>query len=304
MQVSCAWLYAITRYGYPPSFENIKRVYREISDMGFRYAELEAVGRDNLEQLQKGQGQIASLIRNLGLSLVNMVPVFPELVSLDERRRKAALDLFRASADLAAGFGCRTLQLDSYFPPVPTKTGVPYEDAIKFGVEVQVGYDPSFSWSAFWSVLVDTVGQCSEIARERGMRLCVEPRIGENISNCDAMLRLIEHVKSPNLGMVFDAGHLHAAKEILPLSMMKMGDRIFYVHVADNDSTHNHHRALGDGSIDWDTFFETLRGIGYDGFVGIDVGDVPDIIAATTASREKAEGILRRLATPGSDRSG
>lgn len=299
MRVSCAWLYVITRYGYPPSFTDMLRAYRDISTMGFQYAELEAVGRGNLEDLLRNRQRLITVIRDEGLSIINMVPVFPDLVSMDQNRRKAALDLFRRAAELAASLGCRTLQLDSYFPPLRTRNGVPYKDTIEFGSVVHVEYDKTFQWPVFWKVLVDTVARCTEVAAEFGMRLCIEPRVAETISNTDAMLRLIDHVSSPNLGMVFDAAHLHAAKEILPLSIMKAADRIFYVHVADNDSTQNYHQEIGHGTIDWPVFFQALVGVGYEGYVGIDVGNVPNIETAVRRSKVAVETMLRELGSLG-----
>ena len=105
---------------------------------------------------------------------------------------------------------------------------------------VSTGRVSGESWS------VPTVS-APELASDHGLRFCIEPRVGETFATTDAMLRLIDHVDTENLGVVLDAAHLYAAKEILPLSVEKLGDRVYYVHAADNDSKDNRHLAVGDG---------------------------------------------------------
>jgi sugar phosphate isomerase/epimerase len=119
--------------------------------------------------------------------------------------------------------------------------------------------------------------------------------VGELVSNTDAFLRLWEHVGSDNFGMVLDTGHQNAQKEILPLSVEKLGKRIFYVHVSDNDGRTNEHLALGKGTIDWEGVFTALRKHGYDGYIAIDIGNVPDIEKAYIESRQFLEQMSAQM---------
>lgn len=114
--------------------------------------------------------------------------------------------------------------------------------------------------------------RCSRIAEEYGLKFVIEPRIGETVSNSDAMLKLIEDVGEDSFGAVLDTGHLHAAKEMLPLSIEKLGNRIIYVHVSDNDGGDNYHWTPGKGTINWDSVFKALRKHNYKGYIAIDVG--------------------------------
>jgi sugar phosphate isomerase/epimerase len=108
--------------------------------------------------------------------------------------------------------------------------------------------------------------------------------VGEIISNTDSLLRLIDATCTDNLGAAFDTGHQHAQKEILPLSIEKLGTRVFYVHVSDNDGRTNEHLPLGGGTINWRSFFATLKKHAYDGFVAVDVGAVNDLDEAYRSS--------------------
>lgn len=52
---------------------------------------------------------------------------------------------------------------------------------------------------------------------------------------------------------------LYAQKEILPLSIEKLGTRIYYLYVSDNDGRVNEHLGLGKGTIDWEGIFTALK---------------------------------------------
>ena len=37
MKISCCWLYAISKYGYPPSIPDTYRAVEEMAALGFRH---------------------------------------------------------------------------------------------------------------------------------------------------------------------------------------------------------------------------------------------------------------------------
>jgi sugar phosphate isomerase/epimerase len=105
----------------------------------------------------------------------------------------------------------------------------------------------------------------------------------------------MDHVGDPNFGAVLDTAHQHAQKEILPLSVEKLGSRIMYLHVADNDGKVNDHKALGEGTVDWEGVFRALDKHGFHGFVAIDIGRLPDMDDAMRRSLRYIRDILGRL---------
>ncbi len=277
MKMNCCWLYAISKYGYPPSISDTYQALNEMAALGFDAAELEGVHEENLRAVAKVRSEIRHRCADLGLRIVNFCPVLPDLASPDLAQRRHALDLFRLGAELAVYFGSRLIQVDSYTPPIEFVARRPYGNTIEFQRQFNVRIPREFSWDRTWNVLVDSVRACATIAREAGLRLAMETRVGEMVSNTDALLRLMDHVADPSFGAVLDTGHLHAQKEILPLSVEKLGHRIFYVHASDNDGRDNAHLAPGRGTVDWDALLQGLRRHGFDGYVGIDVGGVPDL---------------------------
>jgi len=227
--------------------------------------------------------------------VINFCPVLPGVVSMDEKEQQKSIDLFKLGIELAVYFGCATIQIDSFTPPLRFMGDAPYKEMISFGKEFKVIIPDDFVWQKQWEALVNGISKCNELAKSAGLLLCLEPRVGEIISNTDAMMRLMDAVNDENLGAVLDTGHQHAQKEILPLSVEKLGKRIFYLHVSDNNGLTNEHLALGKGTIDWEGFFTALKRYQFNGYVAIDVGNVPDIDRAYVESRIFLENLASRL---------
>ena len=296
MKISCCWLYAISKYGYPVAVSDIPSALREMADLGFRYVELEgASADDNLLQVYEQRHAIKGLCDELGLKVVNFCPVIPELVSLDEGERAKAHDLFRVALELATFFQAATIQADSYTPPLEFIGEQPYKEMLDYGIEFRIEIDPDFVWEEQWRVLVDTFKWCAREARHAGLPFCLEPRVGEIVSNTDALLRLMDHVGDENFCAVLDTAHQHAQKEILPLSVEKLGSRIKYLHVADNDGRVNEHKALGEGTVDWKGVFTALKKHRFAGYVAIDIGRLDDMDDAMRRSIAFLEELLPRL---------
>jgi len=266
-------MYAISKYGYPPSMSDTYKALGEMADMGFTAVELEGVREENLHAVAADRADLRKRCGDLGVRVWNFCPVLPDLVSEDPARRRHAVDLFRLGAELGVYFGASVIQMDSYAPPIEFARD-PYGDKIEFGQRFDVRIPAGFSWERTWNTVVDAARTCTAIAKSSGLQLVMEPRVGEIVSNTDGLLRLIDQVEDPSFGVVFDTGHLYAQKEMLPLSLEKLGSRVHYVHASDNDGRENEHLAPGRGTIDWDGLLRGLRRHGYDGYIGIDIGDL------------------------------
>jgi sugar phosphate isomerase/epimerase len=289
MKPACGWLYTLHHYGYPPSLEDTLKGISKAAEWGFEAFEMEAIGEENLKLLYAHRHEIRTHIDSLGLVLANFVPMLPDIVSLDRARQVHALEMFELGTRLAVSLGARLVMCNSFQVPLDYIGEAPADDPIHYGKRFQVRVTPEFSWDRVWQNLVAAIGRCAEIAADHGIRLGMELRVAEAVSNTDAYLRLHETVGNPNLGVVFDTAHLHAQKEILPLSIEKLKDRIFFVHASDNDGRTNEHLALGDGTIDWAGVFQALQKHRYDGYIGLDIGDCPDLESAYLRSKRFVE---------------
>ncbi|MDI9422478.1 MAG: sugar phosphate isomerase/epimerase family protein [Bacillota bacterium] len=283
MEFLCCWLYAIDRYGFPPSIPDTLSALREIKQMGFSYAELEGVSGPNLVSVYEHRHEIKDLVTEIGLHVANFVPVIPELRELEEEKWRYGREMFQKGVEVAKTIGAEFIQIDSFPPCLECLDGVQYdsENVTNYGALWRYRLSPEFSWDRQWEVFVSNAKWCAQRAQDAGLKLIVEPRVGEIVSNTDAMLRLIEAVDEPNLGAIIDTAHQYAQKEILPLSIAKLGDRLFYLHLSDNDGSRNDHFVPGDGTIDWVGFFEALKIIGYQGYAGLDIAKTKEELSVS-----------------------
>jgi sugar phosphate isomerase/epimerase len=293
-KISCCWLYAITKYGYPPSLPDTFRVLKEMKALGFDNVELEGVRRENLLAVYEQRQELKKFCDGEGLKVINFCPVLPGSVSLERAAREESWDLFRRGIEIANLFGCATIQGDSFTPPLKFRGDSPYHESISYGRHFEVEVDPTFEWGRQWDAMAESFSFFAREARKAGLRFCVEPRVGELLSNTDAILRMMDSVGDDNFGAVLDTAHLNAQKEILALSVEKLGKRIFYVHAADNDGRMNAHQAAGRGTVDWDGVFQGLKKHGFQGYVAVDVGMVADLDTQYLESVEFLRGMAAR----------
>src|SRR5690606_4309058 len=88
----------------------------------------------------------------------------------------------------------------------------------------------------------------------------------------DAFLLFADAVNAPNLKFNLDTANQFLVHDNLPLSLMRLTDRINYIHISDNTGSRVEHLPPGEGNIPWDAFFATLRDTGFRGRLAIDVG--------------------------------
>ena len=277
MKISCAWMYAIGTYGFPPKVTDIYAAVREMRALGFRYGELEGIGYDNLAQVIAQKKVIRQAYRDAGVDISSFAVLLPGVISLDPAERRKAMDWFRRGAEAAAFLQSANLWIDSYFPPLELLEGTLPTTALVYGQGLRVRVPNGFSWDEFWKRFVEAVAECVDAAREQGLPLLVEPRVGETVSTSDGMLRLWDALRDENLGFILDVAHQHAQKEMLPLAIEKLGRHLKYVHVADNDSRENRHLPPGNGNVDWEEVFSSLARRGFDGFFAVDLEKLPDL---------------------------
>jgi sugar phosphate isomerase/epimerase len=289
MKISCAWMYAIGTYGFPPKVADIYKAVREMRALGFQNGELEGIGYENLAQVITQKEEIRQAYRDAGVTISSFAVLLPEVISMDPRARRKAMDWFRRGAEAAAFFESANLWIDSYFPPLELLSGTLPTTELVYGQGFRVRIPPGFSWEEFWNRFVDAVAECTGIAKEHGLPLLVEPRVGETVSTSDGMLRLWDAVRDENLGFILDVAHQHAQKEMIPLAIEKLGRHMKYVHVADNDSRDNRHLPPGSGTVDWDEIFALLARRGFDGFFAADLEKLPDLGAEFDRTRRFLE---------------
>jgi len=271
--ISLCWLYAITKYRYVPNLEEILSAIDDAKRLGFKYMELEGVG-SQLHMVAKNKEVIKKRFDANGVKLIDFIPVLPDTMSPDPQKRRKALRDFQLGCELGVYFESEMVQADSFHLPIHVEP--PYDISKDFEFAYKppsINVDPEFDfWKFFEEVVVSSISECNDMAKDHGLKLCIEPRTWETIPNAWALELLLREIKSENLGVVLDVAHL-AAQKMPPAQCVEMlGKRIFYVHASDNDFLTEDHLEIGTGRVDWENFLKALKKHDFRGFIGIDVG--------------------------------
>ena len=85
---------------------------------------------------------------------------------------------------------------------------------------------------------------------------------------------------------MYDTFHANIEEKDIPAAIRSGGDLIHHVHISENDRS-----TPGSGNVRWDENFDTLKEIGYDGWLTIEAFGLalPEIAAATKIWRRMFE---------------
>ncbi|WP_226387943.1 sugar phosphate isomerase/epimerase family protein [Gallalistipes aquisgranensis] len=270
--ITCAFLYSITRYGYPPAAEGMVRYVNEMADLGFRSIELEGIGADHLARVYADRGAIRAAIEARGLSLPVFCTVLPGLGSADAAVRRRSLETFEMGCETAAALGAGAVLDNGPLVPYAFPPDMPIHRHYSQEVLRNVGLPASLVWGEYWKALAEVLRAACDIAAGYGLRYYLHPCTGSLTETTDGFLRLRDAVGRENLRFNFDTANQFFVRENLSLGLLKLGGELDYIHISDNHGQRVEHLAAGDGAIDWDMFFSALKRIGFSGQLSIDVG--------------------------------
>ena len=298
--ISLCWLYAITKYRYVPNLEEILAAIDDAKRLGFQYMELEGVG-PQLYTVAENKDVIKKRCEANNVKLIDFVPVLPGIMSPDPQKRRKALEDFRIGCELGAYFETRMVQADTFHLPVYVETPYDISEDFKFAYRPpSINVEPKFDfWDFFENVIVSSISECNDMTKDHGLKLCIEPRTWESISNAWALELLFREVKSENLGAVLDVAHL-AAQKMSPVQCVEMlGERVFYVHASDSNFMTEDHLEIGTGSVDWKSLLKALKKHNFKGYIGIDIGGKkelkPNLDSMYINSKKYLENLMKEL---------
>jgi len=255
---------------HPPYDDAIRRVAR----LGFRSVELIAWDAETL-QTYYTPGRIARLRRLLadeGLVLSEFVATPGGIASLDPQRRAAAVDHFRRAVEVAQALG--TTIINSVVAP-PFDLQMPRLLELPQSQEASLELPRGQDWRAAYDVYVDSLRACAQACQQAGLRYALETHPHRWATTALSLLRLLEHVGSPVVGVNFDPSHLFPCGDLPQMAVYELGDRVFHTHISDNDGQTNAHWRPGKGKIDWSATLSALHDVGYTGAISIELEDVP-----------------------------
>ena len=183
-----------------------------------------------------------------------------DYVILDEAQRKASIDATVLQVKKAVDMGVKIVNL--FTGPVPWMP-----DSIKVGQQV--------SMTDAWSMVFDAFDTIIPVAEKEGVKLAVENVWGMLAHDFYTNKYLNNHYNNANLGVNLDPSHdvLYGNTDMSFL-VKSWGEKIFHVHVKDAVGVAEPGKfifpLLDEGNVDFRTFFDTLKEIGYEGCASVE----------------------------------
>lgn len=255
-----------------PYEETIPRIAR----LGFKAIELIAWDRGVLQEYYTPARvrELRGIIAGEGLELSEFVSTPRGMAHPEASVRADALEHFKRMLEVADALGTKMVNSVAAYPfaiEFPRITDRPLMQ------EQLVDIPSGLDWRRNWEDYLDVLRQCAGLCEAAGFRYALEPHPYRYLANAAGMLRVLEQVQSPALGVNFDPSHLFPAGEIAQVVVYQLAERVFHCHFSDNDGTTNAHWRPGKGKIDWRAVLVALEAVGFDGVISIELEDVPGV---------------------------
>ena len=121
---------------------------------------------------------------------------------------------------------------------------------------------------------IDCLRKCTEFAKKYSIGLTLEPvnRYESNfINTLSEGIEFVKRVDASNLGLLADTFHMNIEEVSIYDSIIQAKDYITHVHFADSNRW-----APGCGHLDFAKIVQTLKNIGYQGYVSAEILPFPD----------------------------
>lgn len=187
-------------------------------------------------------------------------------ISPDASVRAKGVELNKKTLDCCAALGAETL-VGPYHSAIGIFSGAgPTEDEWKWGV--------------------DSMRQVAEHAGDVNVMLGVEAlnRFETYLLNIHRdSARFVREVDHPNCKMMYDTFHANIEESDIAQAIRDCSDVLHHVHISENNRA-----TPGSGHIDFDVNFNTLKEVGYDGWMVVEAFGLalPEIAAATKIWRK------------------
>ena len=121
-------------------------------------------------------------------------------------------------------------------------------------------------------MFIEGLNRVVPIAEEENIKILIEPEPNLLLENSNQFLNFIKNFSTENVGLNFDIGHFYCVGEDPTEIIYKLSEYIEHFHLADIASNRIHNHLIpGEGSINFRSVFKAIEGIGYKGFVTVEL---------------------------------
>jgi sugar phosphate isomerase/epimerase len=223
--------------------------------MGFDYLELAMdPPMAHHSSLSSKKKEIVSALQDNGLGLICHLPTFLTTADLTESLRRASVAEMLFSLNVAAELGAKKVVLH---PSMAAGMGA-------FVVATVKGY-------AF-----DFLSEMVAVAGQLGLTICLENMFPRNLLGVEPGDFEEIFQAFPSLKLTLDTGHANIADpqgRRMQHLIERFGKRLGHLHFSDNKGKRDDHLAIGQGNINFSELVHSLKAIGYDDTLTLEVFD-------------------------------
>ena len=220
------------------------------NDLGMRYVEIQTEHPYTPSEMDgKRVNEVRELADSYGFDITLHGPLFDtNLSSLKESIRRASAKFMQDCVELASRLNADLLVVHAGSFP---------------------GDLPSSLMRKARDQLHSSLLELTKVAVNSGVIIGVENKQKsedqELVLYPDEHLEVVKAFRDQGIRAVLDIGHAHTANSDLVKYTHLLNDLIIELHLHDNDGALDDHLPLGAGSIDLQSFFEAVKGIGFAG---------------------------------------
>lgn len=160
-----------------------------------------------------------------------------ELSAIDGMSEHLVLDRWRELIPeirrLSRTYGLELLAIEQP-SQAPARMEKAFQAAAELGIPiVNCGPGGKSGDEASLQQSIDSLGRLARMAEQYGVMLCVKAHVGAAVYNTPTMLRLMEAISSPALGIDMDPSHIHRAGENPVEALAAVISRVRHVHIRD-----------------------------------------------------------------------
>ena len=273
-----------------PSDDILFGIVDEVAALGF--TGIDFLGqRDSMRSYftDDAVARLRDRVESRGLRVTTFVSSTPDITDPSDAERARVFEDFGRAVRICAGLGCRHLNMT-----IPGPAGVGRAPRSGDADKQSLVYPAGYSYAEDWRRFTEAIRRCVDMAESAGLRLSLETFAGTMASVAHGWLRLFDAVDSPNLGIQLDTSHLVAQRQdVCTAVMMIGGDRIFNLHLKDNDGMTRGNLPPGSGIVDYPELFRALDLAGYRGGASIEVEFTKNPRRYVAQGKEHIDKVLR-----------
>lgn len=229
--------------------------------------DLKSIGYDGIEPFVRDPKdmdirEFVNLVEKTGLevAIVGTAPILEDKLTLTDNSaevRKAAITRIKEIVDFATIFGA------------------------KVNIGKSRGSFPQAKMDEGWKWLQQGMEELCEYAEKKGSAIAIEPQNKKNLNNLNTTQEALQWIESTGIGnllILLDTFHMNVEDISIVASLVEASAKNCHIHIADSN------RGIpGQGSINFIEILKILKALKYDGYLSLEIIQLPD---STTAARK------------------